>query len=97
MLESIVGCKWSMHVLLQIRKGVTRPGALTRSAQGLSGKVLAQRLDKLVRFGIVERTAFAEVPPRVEYTLSTFGRRFAALLDAVEALEAQLNLDRVND
>jgi len=90
MLESIVGCKWSMHVLLQIRKGVSRPGALTRTARGLSGKVLAERLDKLTRFGIVERTAYPEVPPRVEYTLTEFGKRFVRVLDAVEELENEL-------
>ena len=43
MVESIVGCKWSLHVLAQIRKGVNRPGAIERSADGLSAKVLGER------------------------------------------------------
>jgi DNA-binding HxlR family transcriptional regulator len=87
MVESIVGCKWSLHVLDQIRRGVNRPGAITRSTEGLSTKVLAERLDKMLRFGIVRRTAYAEVPPRVEYSLTPFGERFVEILDAVERLK----------
>lgn len=90
MVESIIGCKWSLHVLAQIRKGVHRPGALARSAEGLTTKVLAERLDKFVRFGIVERVAYPEVPPRVEYRLTPFGLKFAGILDQVEKLEEEL-------
>lgn len=91
MVESIVGCKWSLHVLAQIRKGVNRPGAIERSAEGLSAKVLGERLDKLVRFGIAERHAFAEVPPRVEYHLTPLGERFVGIIDQVEELQRQIN------
>ena len=94
MVESIVGCKWSMHVLAAIRRGIARPGALERSAEGLTAKVLAERLTKLVRFGIVERRAFAEIPPRVEYRLTPFGRKFSGLMDGVAALERALDRGR---
>ncbi len=87
MVESIIGCKWSLHVLAQIRTGVNRPGVLARSAPGLTTKVLNERLDKMLRFGIIARHAYAEVPPRVEYTLTPFGERFAGVLDAVERLK----------
>lgn len=87
MVESIIGCKWSLHVLAQIRGGVNRPGVLARSAPGLTTKVLNERLDKMLRFGIIARRAYAEVPPRVEYTLTPFGERFAEILDAVERLK----------
>lgn len=87
MVESIIGCKWSLHVLAQIRAGVNRPGALARSARGLTTKVLNERLDKMLRFGIIARHAYPEVPPRVEYTLTPFGERFAEILDAVERLK----------
>lgn len=87
MVESIVGCKWSLHVLAQIRAGVNRPGVLGRSAPGLTTKVLNERLDKMLRFGIIARHAYPEVPPRVEYTLTPFGERFAEILDAVERLK----------
>jgi DNA-binding HxlR family transcriptional regulator len=95
MVESIVGCKWSIHVLEQIRRGVSRPGALARSAPGLTTKVLNQRLAKLVRFGIAERVSYPEVPPRVEYTLSAFGRRFVEVLESVERLKRDVRERRV--
>lgn len=87
MVESIIGCKWSLHVLAQIRAGVNRPGVLARSASGLTTKVLNERLEKMLRFGIITRHAYPEVPPRVEYTLTPFGERFAEILDAVERLK----------
>jgi DNA-binding HxlR family transcriptional regulator len=93
MVESIVGCKWSLSVLALVRDGVARPGAMLRSMDGLTGKVLNERLRKLSRFGIVEREVFAEVPPRVEYRLTAFGRRFAAVLDQIEKLDAPLSRD----
>jgi len=87
MVEDIVGCKWSLAVLGRVREGVLRPGALEASLPGLSAKVLNERLRKLVRFGILERRAFAEIPPRVEYRMTPFGRRFARVLDAIAELE----------
>lgn len=87
MVEDIIGCKWSLAVLSLVRRGVSRPGALEHAIEGLSAKVLNERLRKLQRFGILERTAYPEVPPRVEYRLTAFGERFAAIIDAVEALD----------
>lgn len=89
MVEDIVGCKWSLTVLQLISSGVARPGAMQRQVDGLTAKVLNERLRKLARFGIIEREVFAEVPPRVEYRLSPFGHRFNALLDQIAALERE--------
>lgn len=94
MVESIVGCKWSLHVLGQIRHGVYRPGALARTHEGLTTKVLNERLSKMVRFGILQRVAYPEIPPRVEYRLTDFGKRFVKILDAVDQLQHEL--DRAN-
>ena len=90
MVEDIVGCKWSLAVLERVRSGVSRPGALEHSLPGLSTKVLNERLRKLQRYGIVSRTAYPEVPPRVEYALTPFGRKFVQVLDGVAALEREL-------
>jgi DNA-binding HxlR family transcriptional regulator len=90
MVEDVVGCKWSLCVLQLVKRGVNRPGAMQRSYRGLTTKVLNERLKKLTRFGILSRQVYAEVPPRVEYRLTPFGRRFARLLDAVESLEDAL-------
>lgn len=89
MFENCIGCKWTLHVLAQIRAGVRRPGALARSKRGLTTKVLNERLAKLLGYGVLERRAFAEVPPRVEYHLTAFGTRFLELLDRVEDLRRE--------
>lgn len=87
MVESIVGCKWSLTVLSLVRKGVHRPGEMEHAIDGLSGKVLNERLAKLVRFGILDKASFAEVPPRVEYRMTMFGNNFIKLLDEVDELQ----------
>jgi len=86
-VESIVRCKWSVQLLGRIRRGVTRPGALVRACPGLSTKVLNERLAKMIRFGILERVPYPEVPPRVEYRLTDLGGRFVKILDAIEKLQ----------
>jgi DNA-binding HxlR family transcriptional regulator len=86
MFESCIGCKWTLHVLSQIRKGINRPGALVRTAEGLTTKVLNERLAKLVRFDVLEKISFPEVPPRVEYRLTGFGEKFVGVLDQIERL-----------
>jgi DNA-binding HxlR family transcriptional regulator len=88
MVEDIVGCKWSLTVLALVAGGVSRPGAMQKRVPGLTAKVLNERLRKLLRFGIIERQVYAEVPPRVEYTLTDFGRRFEDVLREIEKLDA---------
>jgi len=56
---------------------------------GLTTKVVNERLAKMVAFGVLERTAYPEVPPRVEYRLTPFGERFNAVLDAIAELESE--------
>jgi DNA-binding HxlR family transcriptional regulator len=90
-VEDIVGCKWSLAVLARVRAGVRRPGALEHSLPGLTAKVLNERLRKLTRYGILARTQYAEIPPRVEYALTPFGERFASLLDGIESLQREID------
>lgn len=90
MVEDIVGCKWSLTVLALVRQGTHRPGAMEHAVEGLSAKVLNERLRKLVRYGIMDKRVFAEVPPHVEYRLTEFGSKFAGLLDQVESLDREL-------
>ena len=86
-LEAVFGCKWSLLVLSAIERGVVRPGALQRAIPGISAKVLHQRLSKLVRLGLLERVVHAEVPPRVDYRLTSRGRDVARILALVRELE----------
>lgn len=90
MVENIIRCKWSLSVLDMVKRGVNRPGAMERNVEGLTTKVLNERLRKLVRFGILQKTVYPETPPRVEYEFTDFGLKFIGLLEAIDALEAQI-------
>jgi DNA-binding HxlR family transcriptional regulator len=91
MVEDVVGCKWTLVVLDLVERGVNRPGAMERSVEGLTTKVLNERLRKLVRYGILERVVFPEVPPHVEYRMTPFGQRFSRVLDAIRDLGRELD------
>jgi DNA-binding HxlR family transcriptional regulator len=90
-IEYIVGCKWSLRILTSIREGVNRPGSITRSIDGLTTKVQGDCLNKMVGFGILERIAYGEIPPRVEYKFTAFGQRFSSILDAIAELQQELD------
>ena len=95
-VEHTLGCKWMIKVLYLIRIGVNRPGAMTRAVDGLSTKVLNERLSDLVNFGIVEKISYPEIPPRVEYEFTEFGLRFVKILDTMDELEEFRRYDKSN-
>lgn len=97
MVESCLGCKWTLHILVQIRKGVCRPGELSRSAEGLTAKVLNERLRKLVRFGVLGRRSYPQIPPRVEYAFTPLDRRFIRVLDEIDRLQRELSVADHNE
>ena len=70
-----------------MQSGVKRPGAMERSTPGLTTKVLNERLRKLVRYGVLARKAYPEIPPRVEYSLTAYGKKFSTVLSLIETLE----------
>jgi DNA-binding HxlR family transcriptional regulator len=79
LLEDVIGCRWTISVLRAVARGVNRPGALERHIDGISTKVLTDRLRHFTRAGIFE------------YRLTTFGEKFLRLLEEVERLQAELN------
>jgi DNA-binding HxlR family transcriptional regulator len=88
LVESIVGCKWSVRLLQLCAEGHARPSAFLRACPGLSAKVMNERLRKMIRFGIVRRTVFGDKPPiEVEYRLTPFGRRFLGIVEEVRKLQ----------
>ena len=91
MVESIVGCKWSLRVLDMIQNDIYRPGEMQRQTPGLSAKVLNERLSKLMRFGIIQKTVHPVVPPHVDYRLTDFGAKFSLLLKNIEELQNELD------
>ena len=63
---------------------------MVRHVEGLSTKVLNECLRRNIEFGILERVAFPEVPPRVEYKVTPFGNRFIRILDELEKLQSEI-------
>lgn len=88
-LEDVIGCKWSLSVLMAVAEGVARPGAMERHIPEISTKVLNERLRKLTGYGLLTQERFAELPPRTEYTLTAFGEQVMALVSQLRALDAR--------
>lgn len=82
-LLSLIAQRWSVLIIHAITDGLIRPADIGRKIGGVSQKMLTQTLRELQHAGLVDRTAYAEVPPRVEYTLTEAGRDLAPLLGAV--------------
>lgn len=72
-LDHVMG-KWGVLVLVGLSDGTHRWGELRRTIAGISEKMLASTLKTLEADGLVQRTAYPEVPPRVEYALTDLGR-----------------------
>nr|WP_191269011.1 helix-turn-helix domain-containing protein [Nocardiopsis terrae] len=77
----VVGGKWKVLILWALDERPRRFGELRRELSGVTEKVLASHLRELEGDGIVHREAFAEVPPRVEYSLTDLGRSLNRALE----------------
>lgn len=76
----VIGTKWTFFILRELLlEGTRRFGDLLRAMDGISPKTLSVRLRELEDRGIVSRTVYAEVPPRVEYTLTELGKRLEGI------------------
>ncbi|WP_420098332.1 winged helix-turn-helix transcriptional regulator [Corynebacterium sp.] len=73
-LFTTLGDRWNMLILLALQHGPRRNGEVRAAVDGISVRVLSQRLTALVSDGLVTRTAFPEIPPRVVYELTDLGR-----------------------
>ncbi len=79
----IISGKWTLLIIRDLASGVKRFNQLERSLDGISPKTLSERLRYLEEEGIILRQTFAEVPPRVEYSLSERGYD---LVDVIESM-----------
>ncbi len=77
---AILGGKWKPLIVYHLASGSKRTGQLRRLVTDVSEKMLIQHLKELVEDGVVRRIDFQEVPPRVEYELTEFGRSLAQTL-----------------
>lgn len=90
---SLIGDKWKVLILRDLMPGTKRFGELKKSIGSVSQKVLTAQLRDMESNGLVTRTVYPEVPPRVEYSLTALGRSLKPILDAMwnwgEAYKAQ--------
>lgn len=80
---TMISDKWTVLILRDLLTGTKRFGELRRSLTGVSQKVLTAQLREMEENGLVERTVYAEVPPRVEYSLTPLGRSLQPIMDAM--------------
>jgi len=81
---NLIGNKWKLLILRDLLSGTKRFGELRKSLSGISQKVLTDNLRSLEEDGIVVRTIYAEIPPRVEYALSELGESLRPIIEVME-------------
>jgi len=81
----IISGKWTLLIIRDLTSGIKRFNQLERSLQGISPKTLSERLRSLEEAGIIKRQTFAEVPPRVEYSLSEKGHDLVDVIDSMRS------------
>ena len=90
---TLISDKWKVLILLDLMPGTKRFGELKKSIGSVSQKVLTAQLREMEQSGLLTRTVYPEVPPRVEYTLTDLGYSLKPILDAMwnwgEAYKAQ--------
>jgi len=79
----VIGGKWKPLILWHLGDNVMRFGELQRTLPGVNAKMLTKQLRELENDGVIKRTLYPEVPPRVEYAITDFGRTLIPILEAL--------------
>ena len=80
----MIGSKWKLLIMRDLLRRPWRFNELQRDLEGISQKVLTDSLRSMEADGIITRTVYPEVPPRVEYALSELGESMRPIMDAME-------------
>lgn len=80
---TLIGDKWKVLILRELMPGTKRFGELKKSIGSVSQKVLTAQLRDMEESGLVSRKVYAEVPPKVEYSLTELGKSLKPILDAM--------------
>jgi|SRR5579884_949709 DNA-binding HxlR family transcriptional regulator len=76
----VIGGKWKVLILYYLKENIRRFGELKRSIPGITQKMLTQQLRELEADGLINRKVYAQVPPKVEYTLTEYGESLEPIL-----------------
>lgn len=79
----IIGGRWKVLIIRELLLGVRRFGELEHALPGITQKMLTQQLREMEQDGIVHRKVYAEVPPKVEYSLTSLGESLQPILNAM--------------
>lgn len=90
----LLGSKWKLLILRELFKGTKRFGELSRGVPGISQKMLTQQLRQMEKDNLILRKVYAEVPPRVEYSLTEIGKSLSPILDAMHKWGAKYMMRR---
>ncbi|OEU88652.1 hypothetical protein DB35_17630 [Streptomyces abyssalis] len=82
---SIVGGKWKLLILMYLLQGTKRFGELRRALSTITHRMLTRQLRELEDDGLIRRTSYPEVPPRVEYSLTATGQSLEPLIRQLDA------------
>ncbi len=80
----MIGDKWKVLILRELLSGTKRFGEIRESINGISQKVLTEKLREMESDGLLVRVAYAEIPPRVEYSLTELGMSLGPVLDSLK-------------
>lgn len=98
---TLMGDRWKILIVRDLLTGTKRFGELKKSLTGISQKVLTQHLRIMEEYGLVHRQVFAQVPPKVEYSLTELGRSLKPIHDAMrqwgEEYREKLNSEEKNE
>ncbi|MEM7183051.1 MAG: helix-turn-helix domain-containing protein [Spirochaetota bacterium] len=81
---SRIGGKWKPIILYLLSKGVNRFGILQRAIEGISKQMLTQQLRELEKDAIITRTVYPQVPPKVEYFLTDYGKSLLPVINSMK-------------
>jgi DNA-binding HxlR family transcriptional regulator len=80
----LIGSKWKLLIMRNLLAGTQRFGELKKTIPGISQKVLTDSLRSMEEDGIINRKVYAEVPPRVDYSLSELGETMRPIIKSME-------------
>ena len=80
----MLGCKWKVLIIRELLDGTKRFGELKKSVVGITQKVLTSKLREMEELGLLERTIYPQIPPKVEYTLTDIGYSLRPVLESLK-------------